>query len=83
MKKYIILLLVFVFKISYVWAQCPMCRSAVESSMKSGQNKAVGMGLNTGILMLLATVYIVAFAIAGIWFYHYKKAKKQQLNFPS
>lgn len=76
MKKIVVLLLLWGVFLTNTLAQCPMCRSAVESSMKSGQNKSVGMGLNTGILMLLATVYIVAFAIAGIWWYNYRRSKK-------
>lgn len=57
------------------FAQCPMCRSAVESSMYSGGPKAVGMGLNTGILFLLVTVYAAMFSIALLWYINFRKNK--------
>ncbi len=56
-------------------AQCPMCRSAVESSMNSGGPKSVGMGLNTGILFLLVTVYAAMFSIALLWYINFRKNK--------
>ncbi len=43
-------------------AQCPMCKAAVESSIKSGQSNA-GKGLNNGILYLLAAPYLFVGAL--------------------
>lgn len=37
-------------------AQCPMCKASAESSMKEGSRVAVG--LNKGILYLLAMPYL-------------------------
>jgi hypothetical protein len=76
MIKKISLLLLSIGLIPYASiAQCPMCRSAVESSIKGG-SKAVGMGLNTGILMLLGTVYGVLFTVAILWYVKHKRAVK-------
>lgn len=52
-------------------AQCPMCKTAVESSIKGGQNN-VGKGLNDGILYLLAAPYLFVGALGVIWFKKYK-----------
>ncbi|PCJ67898.1 MAG: hypothetical protein COA58_01800 [Bacteroidetes bacterium] len=48
-------------------AQCPMCKTAIESGMKDGHTK--GRGLNDGILYLLATPYLAIAAIGGVWYY--------------
>jgi hypothetical protein len=76
MVKYIIGFLFFLVNFSSTLAQCPMCRSAVESSIKGGK-KAVGMGLNNGILMLLATVYAVIFIGGFLWYRKHKQAKSR------
>lgn len=52
------------------FAQCPMCKTAVESGMEKGHTK--GKGLNDGILYLLATPYLAIAAIGGAWYYKKK-----------
>lgn len=52
-------------------AQCPMCRSAVESAMMEEGN-TVGVGLNKGILYLLATPYLIVLVIGGLWYKKYR-----------
>jgi hypothetical protein len=47
-------------------AQCPMCRSAVESAMKDEGNSK-GLGLNDGILYLLAVPYLAAAVVGSVW----------------
>ena len=54
-------------------AQCPMCKSSVESSLADPDNN-VGRGLNTGILYLLATPYLLVGAVGFMW---WKKLKKK------
>ena len=60
-----------------VEAQCPMCRAGVESSMKDQKNKAVGTGLNNGILFLLASPYVLIGTALFIW---RRKSKNQKSN---
>ena len=55
-------------------AQCPMCRASVESAMKEDGNKK-GMGLNDGIMYLLALPYVAVAAVGGAWYYNYRKNK--------
>ncbi|HRG68333.1 MAG: hypothetical protein JNL65_09320 [Saprospiraceae bacterium] len=68
MKRIVILIgltLVLILVQQTVFAQCPMCKMAAESNMKSGGS--VGKGLNTGILYLLAMPYIIVSILAYIW----------------
>jgi hypothetical protein len=56
-------------------AQCPMCKAAVESSIKGGQSNA-GKGLNNGILYLLAAPYLFVTVLGVVWYRKYRvKAK--------
>jgi hypothetical protein len=56
-------------------AQCPMCRMSLESNLKNGGT--AGQGMNAGILMLLATPYLLVGGIAFVWF---RNKKNQQDN---
>lgn len=70
MKKSMLLLL-FVIGFAFALdAQCPMCKTAVESGMDKGHTK--GKGLNDGILYLLATPYLAVGIIGGVWYYKNK-----------
>jgi len=63
----------FTLQISAVIAQCPMCKASVESNIKGGDT-VVGMGLNDGILYLMALPYMAVALIAYLWY----RAKKKQ-----
>jgi len=73
MKKlfFVLCLLTFLFVSDFAIAQCPMCKSGVESSIKSGQNN-VGRGLNDGILYLLAAPYLFVGTLGFLWFKKYR-----------
>lgn len=60
-----------------VAAQCQACKSTVESNLADGGS--TGLGLNQGILYLLAMPYIMIVSIGAIWFFKYRN-KKQQLQ---
>lgn len=61
-------------------AQCPMCKAAVESSIKSGQSNA-GKGLNNGILYLLAAPYLLVGALGYFWYRNYRnKSTQEEVN---
>lgn len=53
-------------------AQCALCKSTAESSLKEGSTQA--KGLNTGILYLLVMPYIL---VGGIGYWWYVQRKKQ------
>jgi hypothetical protein len=56
------------------FAQCPMCRSAVESGLKTEGN-TIGVGLNDGILYLLAAPYLMVAVVGGLWYRKYRKTQ--------
>ncbi|MFN9519078.1 MAG: hypothetical protein ACK574_05020 [Bacteroidota bacterium] len=78
MKKYSVLIvfLVLAICVTDVSAQCPMCKTAVESARENGSNAA--NGLNNGILYLLALPYTIAAVFGGLWFIN--KRKKVQTS---
>jgi uncharacterized membrane protein len=53
------------------FAQCPMCRASAEASIKEGSS--VALGLNDGILYLLAMPYLVVATLAYLWYRNYRK----------
>ncbi|MBK6572024.1 MAG: hypothetical protein IPP06_04315 [Saprospiraceae bacterium] len=76
-KKYMKFLIAFLFLLMVnitVFSQCPMCKMAAESNLKSGG--AAGQGLNTGILYLLGLPYL----IVGTMIYLYRKNRKALKN---
>ena len=80
LRKVLIILHIIVFILVFspvVQAQCPMCKAAVESSMKDKKNTK-GKGLNKGILYLLTMPYLIAGATGAGFYYRYKKNKKQK-----
>jgi hypothetical protein len=67
-----LLLVVILSFATFAEAQCPMCRGAVEGALKDEGN-TIGLGLNKGILYLLATPYLAVAIVGGAWFYNKKK----------
>ena len=71
MKKIILILFIAFGTIDTTNAQCPMCKTEVESGMEDGHTK--GKGLNDGILYLLATPYLAIAFIGSAWYYKRKR----------
>lgn len=70
MKKLRIALLTFTLLVMgqvTAWAQCAMCRGAVESQVSAGET-SVAANLNFGILYLFFTPYLVGGVIAFLWY---------------
>jgi len=61
--------------IASVHAQCAMCTASVEANAKNGGTTA--MGLNHGIMYLLAAPYIAIAVVGYIW---YKKYRRKNIN---
>lgn len=74
MKKALIVFLLFLLHSAESFAQCPMCKTAVESNLKNDQATA-GLGLNDGILYLLAAPYLL---MAGLFFFWYRNFKRKK-----
>ena len=70
LKKTISSLLILAFIIISnvnTFAQCAMCKTTVESDLKSG-HASIGTNLNTGILYLMAIPYVVIM-LGGYFFF--------------
>ena len=80
MKNKIILFstIVVLFLTIDVNAQCAMCKAVVETNLESGDTK--GMGLNNGILYLMAIPYIAAIVFAVLYYNQNKRSKSSLFN---
>ena len=80
MKNKIILLstITVLFLTIDVNAQCAMCKAVVETNLESGDTK--GLGLNNGILYLMAIPYIAALVFAIFYYIQNKKSNPSLLN---
>lgn len=81
MKKIILLCFVLILSLSFsdkVNAQCPMCKTSVESSLKD-KSSMKGRGLNKGILYLLSAPYL-AVGLVGIGWYRHRRKKSNNKN---
>lgn len=60
-----------------ILAQCAMCRASVESNVNED---GIGFAakLNTGILYLFVTPYLLAIIIGYMWFKKSREQKRQQ-----
>ena len=74
MKKFILIFSLLLFFFIDSQAQCAMCKSVVESNLKTGDT--IGSGLNDGILYLMAMPYISLALIAFFWVRYNKNKKK-------
>ena len=59
-------------------AQCAMCKAVVETNLESGDTK--GLGLNNGILYLMAIPYIAALVFTILYYIQNKKSNPSLLN---
>ena len=59
-------------------AQCAMCKAVVETNLESGDTK--GLGLNNGILYLMAIPYIAALVFGILYYIQNKKSNPSLLN---
>lgn len=66
MRKYCLMFFIFLVQMGMALAQCPMCKQNVQSGIESGTK--AGLGLNSGILYLLAVPYVIA-SIFGYWYW--------------
>lgn len=70
------LVLVLSLPAAEVQAQCPMCRMSAESNLKNGGTS--GKGLNTGILYMLLTPYLLVGSIGYIWWRNRNKRNEEE-----
>lgn len=73
-----LLILVLASVIAPLAAQCPMCKMSAEANLKNGGT--FGRGLNTGILYLFFTPYILVGSFAYWWWRNRKKDQAAELE---
>ncbi|WP_460671289.1 hypothetical protein [Larkinella ripae] len=78
-KSILLIGLLFIVSIADTVAQCAMCRGTVESTMSNGRNQ-VAVGLNTGILYLLATPYLLVAVVIYLWIQTSRKEHGKRLE---
>ncbi|MCC5920503.1 MAG: hypothetical protein LAT68_02445 [Cyclobacteriaceae bacterium] len=79
-KILILTVILFMTNILDVLAQCAMCRTQLENNVSEG-NIGIAAGINTGILYLFFTPYILAGIIIYFWYKNSKKnAQKIKVN---
>ena len=52
-------------------AQCAMCSASIETNAKSGDT--TGLGLNKGIMFLLAAPYLAVGILGFVWYKKYRR----------
>ena len=72
LKKLSFLFLFFIYSV-HTFSQCAMCKSVVESNIEGGSS--IGVGLNDGILFLMAMPYLALLIIAFAWVRYNKSSK--------
>lgn len=73
-KSLFLSLVLLVFHLQTVIAQCAMCRASIESNVSDGDT-SVGAGLNMGILYLFVAPYLLMMVIGFFW---YRSAKRKK-----
>ncbi|MBB5634354.1 hypothetical protein HDE68_000239 [Pedobacter cryoconitis] len=59
-------------------AQCAMCSINAEQGSKNGNT--ISLGINTGVLILLGTVYFLMIALGIIWYKKFRKRSIKEVN---
>ena len=73
LKRFFVLVLLFLIFNNDAFSQCAMCKSVVEANLESGDTK--GAGLNDGILYLMAMPYVSILLFGVFWFFQNKKTR--------
>ena len=89
MRYFKLILLVFILG-SYFesFSQCAMCKSALESNieaanMSESKEKPSGIGINEGILYLMAMPYLAMMTFGIFWYFQKRKRKTPNQTTPA
>ena len=77
-KTILLITLAALFITPDVDGQCAMCKAVVETNLESGDTK--GLGLNNGILYLMAIPYLAALVFAILYYIQNKKTNPSVFN---
>ena len=70
-KSIILVLCMLVLAGVNSWAQCAMCKAAVENNIGEG-SAGLSSGLNMGILFLFVTPYLLVTLVGLLWYWKSK-----------
>jgi hypothetical protein len=70
----VLIFLMLTISSEILYAQCPMCKIAVESNMKNGGT--AGQGLNKGIFIILSMPYLIVGTLVVVWLRNRKKSNE-------
>ncbi len=70
-KILIITLLLMLVTPSVSKGQCALCQAQVQTNKNEGNQQAAG--LNSGILYLMTTPYLIALGLGIVWYKKYRK----------
>lgn len=79
LKRAIFILSIFLVTLTFVpevKAQCSMCTISAEQGTKNGNTQA--MGINDGIIYLLAFPYLLIAGIGILWYRNYRKRATEE-----
>lgn len=79
MKKFILVIVLFLVNYSASIAQCAMCRATVGSNLSEGRG-VIGTGINDGILLMLVFTYLSIPTLIFVWFRAAKKEMKLKMS---
>ena len=77
-KTILLITLAALFITLDVDGQCAMCKAVVETNLESGDTK--GLGLNNGILYLMAIPYLAALVFTILYYIQNKKTNPSVFN---
>jgi hypothetical protein len=72
-----LLLIVLAQSSQDVKAQCPMCKTSLESNRKDTE-KPVGQGINKGILYLLAMPFLLVGTVGGLYWHRQRRFEESE-----
>lgn len=75
---FVLLLFLTFVNSSQSLAQCAMCSINAEQGAKNGNT--ITQGINTGVLILLGTVYFLMSGLAILWYKKFRKKSMKEVN---
>lgn len=77
LKKIWSSLFLIIFSVSFSLAQCAMCRTQIVNNVSHGET-SFAAGLNTGILYLFFTPYVLIAVVIYLWFKNSKENERKR-----
>ena len=78
-KTFLTLFLILFSNIKILSQGCSMCRGIVESDANSG-GTGISSSINSGIVYLFTSTYILILIVGFFWYYRSKRYLKEQQN---